>query len=266
MGDPRAHGHRGAGPIERGATLNPLAPADTAALYHLDAYVREFEATVLAADSAGLVLDRTAFFPGGGGQPADRGALAWGGEEHPLAEVLKRGDQVLHRLIAGDPPAPGTRVQGRLDWEHRYALMRTHTALHILCGVIWRDFGAQVTGSNMKPLSARMDFELEGMPGDLARTIEERVAAEIAADREIKVSFLPREEALAIPDLVRTKVNLIPATIPVIRIVDIVGLDFQADGGTHVARTGEVGRMRVVKHESKGRINKRLTIAIEDPA
>jgi misacylated tRNA(Ala) deacylase len=218
---------------------------------------------VVAADPAGVILDRTAFFPGGGGQPADRGALQWEGHEHLLAEVLKRGEQVLHRLAAGDPPPTGARIKGRLDWEHRYALMRTHTALHILCGVIWRDFGSQVTGSNMKPLSARMDFELEGMPADLARTIEERVAVEIAADREIRVSFLPRAEALAIPDLVRTKVNLIPAGIERIRIVDIVGLDCQADGGTHVARTGEVGRVRVVKHESKGRINKRLTIAIE---
>jgi misacylated tRNA(Ala) deacylase len=210
------------------------------------------------------VLDRTAFFPRGGGQPADRGMLVWDGAEHPLDEVLKRGDLVLHRLAAGDPPAAGARVTGRLDWEHRHALMRTHTALHILCGVIWRDFGAQVTGSNMKPLSARMDFELEGMPADLARTFEARVAEEIAADREIKVSFLPRAEAFAIPDLIRTKVNLLPASIPVIRIVDIVGLDLQADGGTHVARTSEVGRVRVVKHESKGRINKRVTIAIED--
>jgi misacylated tRNA(Ala) deacylase len=235
----------------------------TEAIYHVDAYQREFEAAVVAADAAGIVLDRTAFFPGGGGQPADRGTFVWDGAEHPIEGVLKRGDQVLHRIAARDLPAIGARVQGRLDWEHRHALMRTHTALHILCGVIWRDFGSQVTGSNMKPLSARMDFELEGMPADLARTIEERVAAEIAADREIRVSFLPREEALAIPDLVRTKVNLIPATIPVIRIVDIVGLDCQADGGTHVARTSEVGRMRVVKHESKGRINKRLTIAIE---
>jgi misacylated tRNA(Ala) deacylase len=245
-------------------TPDSTAAAATEPIYHHDAYQREFEATVVALDPAGIVLDRTAFFPGGGGQPADRGVLVWDGVEHPLDEVLKRGDLVLHRLAAGDPPPLGARVQGRLDWEHRHALMRTHTALHILCGVIWRDFGAQVTGSNMKPLSARMDFELEGMPADLARTFEARVAEEIAADREIKVSFLPRAEAFAIPDLIRTKVNLLPASIPMIRIVDIVGLDLQADGGTHVARTSEVGRVRVVKHESKGRINKRVTIAIED--
>lgn len=245
-------------------TPDSTAAAATEPIYHHDAYQREFEATVVALDPAGIILDRTAFFPGGGGQPADRGVLAWDGAEHPLDEILKRGDLVLHRLTAGDPPAVGAKVLGRLDWEHRHALMRTHTALHILCGVIWRDFGAQVTGSNMKPLSARMDFELEGMPADLARTFEARVAEEIAADREIKVSFLPRAEAFAIPDLIRTKINLLPASIPVIRIVDIVGLDLQADGGTHVARTSEVGRVRVVKHESKGRINKRVTIAIED--
>lgn len=250
-------------------TPDSTAASATEPIYHHDAYQREFEATVIAVDPAGLILDRTAFFPGGGGQPADRGVLVWDGVEHPLDEILKSGDLVLHRLAAGglpagDPPAAGMRVTGRLDWEHRHALMRTHTALHILCGVIWRDFGAQVTGSNMKPLSARMDFELEGMPADLARTFEARVAEEIAADREIKVSFLPRAEAFAIPDLIRTKINLLPASIPVIRIVDIVGLDLQADGGTHVARTSEVGRVRVVKHESKGRINKRVTIAIED--
>lgn len=243
--------------------------AGTEALYHADAYLREFEAAVLAAGPDGVILDRTAFFPGGGGQPADRGALVWDGAEHRVVELAKRGEQVVHRLAAGPdgaapgPPA-GARVRGRLDWEHRHALMRTHTALHILCGVIWRDHGSQVTGSSMKPLAARMDFELEGMPADLARAIEEKVNLEVAAAREIQVRFLPREEALRIPDLIRTKVNLLPEAIRLIRIVDIAGLDCQADGGTHVANTREVGRVRVVKHESKGRINKRLYIAIEE--
>ncbi len=236
-----------------------LAPP--AALYHIDAYQREFEATVTAADAAGVILDRTVFFPGGGGQPADRGVLFWEGSEHPVVEMMKRGEDAVHRTPP-PWPAPGTAVRGQLDWEHRHALMRTHTALHILCGIIWRDFGAQVTGSNMKPLSARMDFELEGMPADLPRTIEERVAAEIAADREIRVSFMPRAEALAIPDLIRTKVNLLPDAIAVIRIIDIVGLDCQADGGTHVRSTREVGRVRIVKHENKGRINKRLYLEV----
>ena len=236
-----------------------LAPP--AAHYHIDAYEQELAATVTAADPAGVVLDRTIFFPGGGGQPADRGVLVWDGNEHPVLDMLKRGEDAVHRT-APPWPEPGTAVRGRLDWEHRHALMRTHTALHILCGVIWRDFGAQVTGSNMKPLSARMDFELEGMPADLARTIEERVAVEIAADREIRVSFMPRAEAFAIPDLIRTKVNLIPESIAVLRIIDIVGLDCQADGGTHVRSTREVGGVRIVKHESKGRINKRLYLEV----
>lgn len=239
----------------------------TEAIYHTDSYVREFEATVLRSGPAGVVLDRTAFFPGGGGQPADQGVLIWGGHEEPVAELRKDGDQVVHRLGRGSEPPrhpePGARVQGRLDWDHRYALMRTHTALHILCGVIWRDYESLVTGSSMKPLSARMDFELEGMPADLAHEIEEKVRLEIEASRTIRVYSISRQEALGIPDLVRTKVNLIPEAIREIRIVDIVGLDRQADGGTHVANTREVGRMRVVKHESKGRINKRLTIAIE---
>lgn len=239
------------------------ATPPTRALYHEDSYVREFAATVLAAGPAGIVLDRTAFFPGGGGQPADRGILAWDGREHPVLEMAKRGGELLHRMTPAAPlPAPGTPIRGALDWSHRYALMRTHTALHILCGVIWRDYGSQVTGSNMKPLAARMDFELEGMPRNLADEIEARVNTEIEIGREIRVTTLPRAEALAIPDLVRTKVNLLPAAILDIRIVDIVGLDCQADGGTHVANTREVGRVRVVKHESKGRINKRLYIEI----
>jgi misacylated tRNA(Ala) deacylase len=215
-----------------------------------------------------VVLDRTAFFPGGGGQPADRGSLTWGELEFQIADLAKQGEQLLHRwTIHPDRPVTippvGAQLQGRIDWEHRHALMRTHTALHILCGVIWRDYGSQVTGSNMKPLSARMDFELEGMPADLARVIEEKVNVEIAEGREVRVYTLPRAEALAIPDLIRTKVNLLPEAIQVIRIVDIVGLDCQADGGTHVANTREVGRVRVVKHESKGKINKRLYLAIE---
>jgi misacylated tRNA(Ala) deacylase len=235
----------------------------TRALFHEDSYLQEFTATVVAAGPEGIALDRTAFFPGGGGQPADRGELLWGGDRHPVREMAKRGAVLWHRIAPGAPlPAPGTRLAGVLDWDHRYALMRTHTALHILCGVIWRDYGSQVTGSSMKPLAARMDFELEGMPKDLAVEIVARVNAEIALGREIRISTLERAQALAIPDLIRTKVNLLPAEIAAIRIVDIVGLDCQADGGTHVANTREVGRVAVVRHESKGRINKRLYIEI----
>lgn len=240
-----------------------IAIPPTRAIFHEDSYRREFAATVVAAGADGIALDRTAFFPGGGGQPADRGELAWDDHRHPVHEMAKRGAAIWHRLAPGSPlPAPGTRLTGTLDWDHRYALMRTHTALHILCGVIWRDFGSQVTGSSMKPLAARMDFELEGMPKDLAQEIAVRVNAEIELGREIRVSTLPRAEALAIPDLIRTKANLLPAEIAEIRIVDIVGLDCQADGGTHVASTREVGRVQVVRHESKGRINKRLYIEI----
>ncbi len=239
-------------------TLEP-----TRALYHTDAYLREFAARVLAAGAPGVVLDQTAFFPGGGGQPADRGVLIWEGDEHPVTAMAKHGESHLHQLAAGSPlPTVGAAIRGRLDWEHRHALMRTHTALHILCGVIWRDYGSQVTGSNMRPLRARMDFELEGMPKDLALEFEARVNAEIAAARDIRVYTLPRAEALAIPDLIRTKINLLPESIREIRIVDIVGLDCQADGGTHVTNTREVGQVRIVKHESKGRINKRVYLEI----
>jgi misacylated tRNA(Ala) deacylase len=246
----------------------PATGTPTEALYHLDSTIREFEATVLDAGPDGIILDRTAFFPGGGGQPADKGLLIWNQTEHPVIKLSGRGGQVIHQIeasviAAGPLPEPGAKIHGRLDWEHRYALMRTHTALHILCGVIWRDFQAQVTGGSMKPLSARMDFELDGMPADLARTIEERVNAEVEVGRDVHVSILPREEAMVIPDLIRTKINLLPESIREVRIVDIEGLDRQADGGTHVNNTREVGRVRVVKHESKGKINKRLHIAIE---
>ena len=161
-----------------------------------------------------------------------------------------------------DAPEVGNKVHGALDWDRRYQLMRTHTALHILCGVVWRDFGAQVTGGNMTPLKARMDFELESMSTDFAGQVEELINAEVSASRDIRVSVLPREEAFQIPDLIRTKINLLPPQITEVRIVDIEGLDLQADGGTHVANTGEVGRIRVTGHESKGRLNKRLRIEV----
>jgi misacylated tRNA(Ala) deacylase len=226
-------------------------------LYHADAYLREFDARVTRVDGSSVYLDRTAFYPTGGGQPHDLGRLAG----VPLVEVRKDGDDVRH-VLAGAPPADGQTVHGEIDWERRYQLMRTHTALHILSGVIWRTFGSQVTGGNMEPLKARMDFELETMSGEFGEQVEALANAEIAAARPISVRILPREEAFRIPDLIRTKVNLLPEGISHIRVVDIEGLDLQADGGTHVANTREVGHIAVVGHESKGRGNKRLRIAV----
>ncbi len=236
-------------------------------LYHSDAYLQKFVAQVVAIQDGALVLDRTAFYPGGGGQPADRGTIAWQGHKYPLVKVKKVGDAVLHWVECDElhplPPV-GVQVHGQLDWEHRFKLMRTHTALHILCGVIWRDYGAHVTGGNMQPLKARMDFELERMSADFAAEVEAKVNAEVAAARDVRVRVLPREEAFQIPDLIRTRINLLPPSITQVRVVEIVGLDMQADGGTHVANTREVGHIRVVKHESKGRINKRLRIALDE--
>jgi misacylated tRNA(Ala) deacylase len=235
----------------------------TEAIYHDDAYVKGFEARVLEAGPDGVRLDRTAFYPGGGGQPADAGRLTWAGGS-AIVETLKRGPAgPWHVLPAGtEPPPAGTIVQGELDWERRHALMRAHTALHILCGVIWRDFAAPVTGGSMDVGQARMDFELESMSADFAADIEAKINAEIDAARPILVRVLPRAEAFAIPDLIRTKINLLPPEIEHVRTVEIVGLDLQADGGTHVSNTRHVGRISVVGHESKGRINKRLRIAI----
>ncbi len=235
---------------------------------YTDAYARQSDAIVveLDADANAVLLDRTVFYPGGGGQPADTGLLAGeSGLSWRVTGAKKRGEDIWHIIEAGSElPAADTKVSAELDWDRRHKLMRTHSALHVLCGVVWRDHGASVTGGNMEPLSGRMDFEFETMSGDLVGEIEQHVNEEVDADREIRVNVLPREEALAIPDLIRTKINLLPEGISEIRTVEIAGLDLQADGGTHVAHTGEIGRVKVVGYQSKGRINKRIRIEVTD--
>ncbi|HET6875772.1 MAG TPA: alanyl-tRNA editing protein [Acidimicrobiales bacterium] len=232
-------------------------------VYLRDAYEREFDGTVTAVDPEGhrISLDRTLFYATGGGQPHDTGTLAGVG----VTDVRKEGEEVWHTL-AGDGPLPaiGETVHGRIDWDRRHALMRTHTALHVLCGVIWNEWRTAVTGGNMEPLSARMDFEFDPLPEGFGQKVEELVNAELAAARPIEVSFLPRSEAVLDEALIRTKVSLVPESVKELRIVDIVGLDKQADGGTHVRSTDEVGRVTVLKTESKGKGNKRIRIAIED--
>ena len=235
----------------------------TILLCHEDGYMKEFDARVTAVTDKGVVLDRTAFYPGGGGQPPDTGHLMTDSAERAVKKLSRSGGQIVHEIEGGDFPREGSAVYGVLDWERRYNLMRTHTALHILCGVVWRDYGALVTGGNMEPLAARMDFELESMSVDFAREVERAINEEVAAERPVHAAVHPREEALTIPDLIRTKVNLIPESVTEIRTIDIEGLDLQADGGIHVSNTREVGSIRVVKHESKGRINKRLRIALD---
>ena len=237
----------------------------TEALYHIDAYLKEFDAVVAAVEGQAVALDRTAFYPAGGGQPHDTGTLTDGTRTWRVTKVRKAGADVWHEL-EGEPPAPGARLHGTLEWERRYQLMRTHTAMHILCGVIFRDYGASVTGGNMEPLKGRMDFEFETMRQELVKEIEAKINVEVAAARPVKVRILPRAEAFAIPDLIRTKINLLPEGIAEVRTVEIEGLDLQADGGTHVANTREVGRLRVVDYKSKGKINKRLEVAVENLA
>jgi misacylated tRNA(Ala) deacylase len=240
-------------------------------LCYTDAYARHVEARVAeVADGevAMVVLDRTTFYPGGGGQPSDRGVLlrSVDGRSWTVRAARKVDGEIAHELEPSPdgPPSVGDILQVEVEWARRLALMRTHTALHALCGVVWRDFGALVTGGNMEPGSGRMDFEFERMSGDLVDVIEATVNAELAAERDVRVNVLPRDEAFAIPDLIRTKINLLPEGIEEIRTIEIVGLDLQADGGTHVANTREVGRIRVTGYESKGRINKRIRIAVED--
>ena len=235
----------------------------TELLYLRDASLRSFDATVVAVDPEGrrLALDRTAFYPTGGGQPHDTGTLAG----LPVTEVRKEGEHAWHTVgDDGALPAVGDEVHGELHWERRHALMRTHTALHVLCGVIWNEWRVPVTGGNMEPLSARMDFEFDPLPEGFGPRIEELVNAELAAARPVEVAFLDRGVALADEDLIRTKVSLIPESVQEIRVVDIVGLDKQADGGTHVATTAEVGRIRVLKTESKGKGNKRIRLEVVD--
>jgi misacylated tRNA(Ala) deacylase len=238
----------------------------TTLLYHTDSYVREFEASVVAVDGHALALDQTAFFPGGGGQMADRGVLVWNGRSTPLAGLAKRDDVVWHEFApdASDLPQVGASVRGTLDWDFRYRMMRTHTALHMLCGIIFRDFGAQVTGGQMYPDRARMDFSMPAFTPECVRDIEIRVNEAIAADYPVNVYSLPREQALEIPDLIRTKINLLPPAITRIRIVEIVGVDLQADGGTHVHGTREVRGVRITKTENKGKENKRMEIVLTD--
>ena len=259
---------------------------------YTDAYARSTEASVVDVDeeASAVLLERTVFYPGGGGQPADTGLLIGdSGGSWRVSGAKKRGDDVWHTIEPGSElPAVDTKVSVEIDWERRHQLMRTHSALHVLCGVVWRDHRASVTGGNMEPLSGRMDFEFETMSGDLVGEIEKRVNQEIVADREIRVSILPREEAFAIPDLIRTKKeqsglpqasggerneadkgsDARPATVleglSEVRIIEIVGLDVQMDGGTHVARTSEIGRVRIAGYESKGRINKRIRIALDN--
>jgi misacylated tRNA(Ala) deacylase len=237
-------------------------------LCYTDAYARRTDATVVEVDpeAQAVLLDRTVFYPGGGGQPPDVGTLAGdSGGDWRVTGAKKRDEDVWHAIHPDDElPAVDTQVSAELDWERRHRLMRTHSALHVLCGVIWRDHAASVTGGNMEPLSGRMDFEFDTMRGELVAEIEKRVNEEIAADREIRVAVLPREEAFAIPDLIRTKINLLPEGISEVRTIEIVGLDLQADGGTHVARTSEIGRVNVTGYESKGRINKRIRIEVTD--
>jgi misacylated tRNA(Ala) deacylase len=248
---------------------HPTAPPpDLAAseLFAVDAYRRDFDADVVAVDpeQRRVALRRTAFFPGGGGQPHDVGLLRWSGGSAPVSRVKRDGGRIWHWLDADDLPAPGSEVFGELDWERRHLTMRTHTALHILCGVIWTEFGVAVTGGNMDPGKGRLDFPLDAMTAELGHRVEARINEEIAAAREILVEFVGREVADEDAALIRTAANLIPKEIDPLRVIDIVGLDKQADGGTHVLSTAEVGAVEVTGTESKGKGNKRIRLEVRD--
>jgi misacylated tRNA(Ala) deacylase len=226
-----------------------------------DSYQRSTDATVLEVRPEGVVLDRTVFYSRSGGQPGDTGWFRWEGGEARVTDTFRQGGVPLHAVEGGAPPV-GAQVRAEIDWDRRYLLMRTHTALHVLSGIVWRDYGAKVTGGNMEPGEARMDFELESVTAEFGREVEEKLNEALASARPVTVRFLRRLEALSDPDLIRTKVNLIPESVDPIRIVDIDGIDRQADGGTHVRSTDEVGRVQVVKTENKGKTFKRMRIAV----
>ena len=237
----------------------------TKLLYHENSFTFECSATVVAVEGDEIALDATVFYPGGGGQMPDRGIITWDNREQEGSVIaLNKRDDVVWHTLDRLPPAVGTEVVCTIDWDFRYHMMRTHTALHILCGIIWKEFGVQVTGGQMYPDKARMDFAMENLNKERITYIEERVNDAIEADYPIRVYTLPREKAFAIPDLVRTRINLLPADIEDVRIVEIVGLDLQADGGTHVNHTREVRGIKIVKTENKGKINKRIEIRLMD--
>ena len=234
-------------------------------IYLKDSYKTELSTKVVDIDSElnALRVQSTIFYPGGGGQPSDQGSINFENEECEILRIEKTGNQTWFVLNGSKLPESGSEVTMKIDWERRYKLMRTHTAMHILCGVIWRDYKAQVTGGNMEPLNGRMDFEFENMSRDLVDEIEKKINEEVEKGREIEIDVHPRSEANKIPDLIRTKVNLLPPGLTEIRTVNITGLDLQADGGTHVNKTSEVGRIRITEYKSKGRINKRVKIQLD---
>lgn len=243
---------------------------ETKLLYYHDSYLREFPGVVTAVDedAHAVALDETAFFPTGGGQPHDTGELHFGDASAAVVDVRKGSDGIVWHTLADGTQLPqlGTATRGVVDWSRRYLIMRLHTAQHVLNGVIWLDYGARVTGAQITPPEGRLDFELPSMSQEFARAVEARVNEQVALDLPVRVLFLPRTEADRDPSLIRLKANLIPRSVDPLRVIDIVGLDRQADGGTHVGSTSEIGAVRVVKAESKGKANKRIRIALGDAA
>ena len=237
----------------------------TEQIYSTDSYAQAMDATVVRTDvdDNRVLLDRTVFYPGGGGQPHDLGELTIGDDRLPVLRVTSDTDGVWH-WMEGALPGAGTQVFGVLDWERRYRLMRTHTALHALCGVVWRRFESPVTGGNMEPGAGRLDFDIPDWTADDLPLVQTDLNAELAKQRSVEVSFLPRGAADDDPSLIRTKVNLLPKSINEVRVIDIVGLDRQADGGTHVSGTGEVGTIVIPKAENKGRGFRRIRINLAD--
>ena len=234
-------------------------PAMIEELFRQDSYLKEADATVTAVEDRGVRLDRTVFYPTGGGQPGDTGTLSWDGGEARIVDALKaEGGDVLHVLAPDAPrPAVGTKVHMALDWERRYRHMRMHTALHVMSAVI----KGNVTGGQVGADKSRLDFALEGeVP--TREAITEEVNRLLADDRPVVPQWVTDEELAARPELVKTMSVRPPVGAGRVRLLSIEGIDLQACGGTHVARTAEIGRVEVTKIENKGKMNRRFVISL----
>lgn len=238
----------------------------TEALYQNDAYLKRFDGDVVTVTPEGVLLDRTAFYPSGGGQPSDMGQLSLpeGGTVRVI-DVRKTQDGILHVLDRPSSLAPGDRITGEIDWARRYAHMRYHTALHILSGVVYRRVESGITGNQITAERSRMDFSIPGFERALAETFLDGVNEVVREHRPVTVRFLSRVEAMKDPTLIRVARELVP-DVETVRVIDIEGFDVQADGGTHVANTAEVGFARLERIENKGARNKRLYLTLDPPA
>ncbi len=225
-------------------------------LYFSDSYLKEFDSTVVAMEGTNVILDQTAFYATGGGQPNDTGKLICNGKDYAVTDV-KKSDQGTVHVIAEPGLKIGDRVHGVIDWERRYRFMRMHTAAHVLSATVNKFTGALVTGKQLDLQQSKIDFSLEQFDKDKIQQYGEEASKTCASGAQVKTYFLPREDALKIPGMVRLAERM-PPNVPELRVVEIIGIDTQACGGTHVNDIKEIGTIKVLKAENKGKTNRRM--------